>query len=148
MGDFRKRVDSSHRIARKRHHIVQPFGKPAQPLAALQVSCGGRGKPLHPHSGTPQGPWHHARQPSWLSIPKGGQDILFPSFGIGALEDLSSKQWVGNPHSLCVSLASRNGCPHPDRAHHGELPQGSQFTMVLSPRSGNWVANKIKQTIH
>lgn len=148
MGGFRKRVDSSHRIARKRRHIVQRFGKPAQPLAALQVSCGGREKPLHPHSGTPQGPRHHARQPSWLSIPKGGRHILFPSFVIGALEDPSSKRWVGNPHSLCVSLASRNGSPHPGCAHHRELPQGSQFTMVLSPWSGNWVANKIEQTIH
>lgn len=66
--------------------------------------------------------------------PQGWWDILFPSFGMGALEDLSAKPWDGNPHSLCVSLALRNGCPHPDLHTAKSSPQGSQFTVAHRPR--------------
>lgn len=87
------------------------------------------------------------KEPRWHSIPKGGWDILFPSFGMGALEDVSEKPWDGNPHSLCVSLALRNGCPHPDLHNAKSSPKGVSSPWPPGRGSGNRVASEIKQTM-
>ena len=118
----KRKVESSHRITRKRRPLVWPLGN--QPRLCKLVVEGGERSIPECHGGR-----RKCKDPRWHSIPKGGWDILFPGPG------RSLRKAVGWKSTLAVwelSLKKQLSSPWP--AQCKELPQGPR---VRKPR-GQW----------